>query len=57
MVNDEILNTKEAAQLLKVNPEVLRRLSISGKIPAAFKIGKLWRYRRDELIGASNEQA
>ena len=56
MVNYEILNIKEAAELLKVNPEVLRRLSISGKIPAAFKIGKLWRYRKNDLIGASNEQ-
>ncbi len=46
-----VLKPDEAAKLLQVNREVLRRLSEAGKIPGAFKVGKQWRYRRDELIG------
>lgn len=46
-----ILKLREAAELLRINPESLRRLSESGKVNGAFKIGKLWRYHRPELIG------
>ena len=38
----------EVAELFQVNPETVRRWSISGKIPAA-KIGDVWRYRRSDL--------
>ena len=42
------LNLKEAALLLKMTPEGLRRKVAAGKIPGA-KPGKCWCFREDDL--------
>jgi len=47
---DEILTTREAAELLKVNPVVLARWANEGRIPAARLGNRRWRFRRQELI-------
>ena len=62
---DEILTIKDVAAYLKVNERTVYRLATSKKIPA-FKVGKAWRFRKDELdqwirqqsnhgIGAGND--
>ncbi|MBV9575760.1 MAG: helix-turn-helix domain-containing protein, partial [Gammaproteobacteria bacterium] len=43
------LNLKEAAQILKMTPEGLRRKISRGEIPAA-KIGKLWIFIKTDLV-------
>jgi excisionase family DNA binding protein len=48
-----VLKIKEAAALLRINDETLRRLSERGKIKAAFKVGGQWRYRKSELLEES----
>ncbi|GCE45137.1 AlpA family transcriptional regulator [Thermosporothrix hazakensis] len=44
----EILEPKEVAEMLKVNPRTVIRWAEQGKIPA-FKIGDLWRFRKIAL--------
>jgi excisionase family DNA binding protein len=45
---EKLLTTKEAADILVINPKVLERKAKRGEIPA-FKVGKFWRYRASEL--------
>ncbi len=52
---NEILKPAEAAEFLRINREVLRRLSEQGKIPGAFRVGSQWRYRRSELNGMGKD--
>ena len=42
-------NLEEAAQFLKMNPEGLRRLAATGKIPGA-KPGKCWCFLEEDLV-------
>lgn len=42
-------NLEEAAQFLKMNPEGLRRLAASKKLPAA-KPGKCWCFLEEDLV-------
>ncbi len=44
-----ILNTQEAAELLGVHVETIRRMARKGELPS-FKIGKDWRYQKDALL-------
>lgn len=44
------LTIQEAATILKINPVHLRRRCLAGKVPGAFKVGKLWRIKSDELF-------
>ena len=41
---EEIVNTEQAAKLLKIHPKTLQRLARKGEVPA-FRIGDLWRFR------------
>ena len=45
-----ILTRKEAARMLRVHPETLRRNARRGKIPGAL-VGGVWRFSEDELMG------
>jgi excisionase family DNA binding protein len=45
---EPLLDSDEAAQLLKIHPKTLQRLARQGEIPGV-QIGKLWRFRRSEL--------
>ena len=45
---EQLLDTDEAAVLLKVHPKTLQRLARNGEI-AGIQIGKLWRFRASEL--------
>ena len=44
-----ILSTAEAGQLIRVSPNKLRELAEVGDVPA-FRVGKNWRYRREDLV-------
>ena len=45
---EPLLDSDEAAQLLKIHPKTLQRLARRRKVPGV-QIGKLWRFRRSEL--------
>lgn len=47
---DDILTTSEAADLLKVNPTVLRRWAAAGTVPAGRLGNRNWRFSRKALI-------
>ncbi len=51
----DFLNAIDAAQLLKVNVETIRRLARNGGIPAC-KVGRGWRIMIDTLIKSSGSQ-
>ena len=44
----DILDARQAADLLQIHEETLRRLAREGKIPA-FKVGGVWRFKRSFL--------
>jgi len=48
-LKEKILTLDEAAQLLRLHPEVLRRKARKGEIPAA-KVGRQWRFRLQRLL-------
>ena len=49
-MSNEVLKPKEAAEYLRINREVLRRLSEAGKVQGAYKVGGQWRYVKVELL-------
>lgn len=47
-VFEPLLDSKEAASLLKIHPNTLKKLARNGEI-SAIQIGKLWRFRASAL--------
>jgi len=47
--NPDVLNAREAGALLNAHIETIRRLARKGNIPS-FKVGKDWRFRKEDLI-------
>lgn len=45
---EPLLDSEEAAALLKIHPKTLQKLARSGAV-AAIQIGKLWRFRASAL--------
>ncbi len=45
---EPVLDSNEAAALLKIHPKTLQRLARAGRIPG-FRIGKLWGFRASSL--------
>lgn len=45
---EPVLDSEEAAALLKIHPKTLQKLARRGKIPG-FRIGKLWGFRASAL--------
>jgi len=43
-----ILTVPEAAQLLRIHPDTLRRKAFAGEIQGV-KVGRAWRFNRDAL--------
>lgn len=50
LIEPEVLKLEEAAEYLRINREVLRRLSEAGKMQGAYRVGKQWRYVKAELL-------
>jgi excisionase family DNA binding protein len=47
-ISQQILDSREAAALLKIHPKTLQKLARDGDVPA-FQIGTLWRFVSSEL--------
>lgn len=45
---EKLLKQEEAAELLGIHPETLRRMAVRGEIPA-LKVGRFWKYRGSAL--------
>jgi excisionase family DNA binding protein len=45
---EKLLSQDEAAELLGIHPETLRRMAVRGEIPA-LKVGRFWKYRGSAL--------
>jgi excisionase family DNA binding protein len=48
-VGEEILTTREVADLLKLHPKTVNKLARSGRVPA-YRIGRQWRFRKSEVL-------
>jgi excisionase family DNA binding protein len=46
---ERLLNTEEAAMLLRIHPKTLQRMARKGEIPA-MQVGKLWRFSASALL-------
>lgn len=46
---EALLDSTEAAQLLRIHPKTLQRMARKGEIPA-IQIGKLWRFSPSALL-------
>ena len=46
---DDILDTEQASELLKISTKTLWKLSDKGEIPAR-RVGREWRFSRQALI-------
>ena len=51
----ETLTPSEVAKILKLHPFTVTRLAREGKIPA-FKVGGVWRVRKDQFERWMNRQ-
>jgi SOS regulatory protein LexA len=47
-MNDETIDIKDVAQMLKVNARTINRYVIMKKLPA-FKVGNKWRFKKSEI--------
>ena len=45
---EKLLSQEEAAELLGIHPETLRRMAVRGYVPA-LKVGRFWKYRGSAL--------
>ena len=50
------LSTKDVSKLLNISGPTIRKLAESRLIPGATRIGKLWRFRKDVLMGWIEER-
>ncbi len=50
--HERLLTPREAADYLRFNPRTVTRLAREGNLPGV-KVGKRWRFRREELVGWS----
>lgn len=48
-LDKKVLTLPEAAKYLQVHPVTLYRLLKTGRLPGAFKIGRVWRINREAL--------
>ena len=52
---EPLLDSKEAAALLKIHAKTLQRMARKGEIPA-MQIGKLWRFSASALLSWEQEK-
>jgi len=52
---DQLLNTEEAAALLRIHPKTLQRMARRREIPA-IQVGKLWRFSASALLSWQEEK-
>ena len=49
-LRDKDFTTTELATLLSVNPKELSRLAGMGKVYGSYQYGRVWRYRKAEIM-------
>lgn len=49
-IQERMLDSDEAAGLLRIHPKTLQRMARRGEVKG-FRIGKLWRFRGADLYG------
>lgn len=52
---EPLLDSAEAAQLLRIHPKTLQRMARRGEVPA-IQIGKLWRFSSSALLSWEQEK-
>ena len=52
---EQLIDTDEAAAVLKIHPKTLQRLARNGEI-AGIQIGKLWRFSGSALLSWEQEK-
>jgi predicted DNA-binding transcriptional regulator AlpA len=52
---DHLLNAREVAQMLRLQPRSVRRLSHERRLPPALKIGRCLRWRRSDIVAFMSE--
>ena len=45
---EPLIDSEEAAQLLRLHPKTLQQMARSGRLPAT-RVGKFWRFRKSEI--------
>jgi len=55
-VFEPLLNSVQAAALVKVHPKTLQRYARAGLV-AGLRVGKLWRFRASDLFGRTQAAA
>ncbi len=53
-MSNRILTLEQAAEVMQLKPETIRRYLKSGKLPGR-KVGKQWRIAEDDLINLVSE--
>lgn len=53
---DELLTVETLAIRWRLSEKTVRSMMAAGKIPSAFKAGRQWRIRLDDLIDHENKQ-
>jgi excisionase family DNA binding protein len=46
--SEQLLDSTDIAQFLKINPKTLQSMARSGQIPA-IRVGKLWRFLKSDI--------
>jgi excisionase family DNA binding protein len=45
-----LLTAVEVADRLRVSPREVQRLAAAGRLPGAFRVGRLWRFSEERLL-------
>jgi hypothetical protein len=53
-IPEPVLNSEQAAALVKVHPKILQRCARNGLV-AGLRVGGLWRFRASDLDGVSQD--
>lgn len=53
-IQERILDSDEAAGLLRIHTKTLQRMARRGEVKG-FRVGKLWRFRGSELLAGSSK--
>lgn len=48
MTSEEVLTIEQAAEMLRVHPDTIRRMITQGKLKAS-KVGRVYRIRKSEI--------
>ena len=47
---ETLMDTQQAAEMLKISPKTLERMRVEGRGPAFVKVGRCVRYRESDIL-------